>query len=190
MNKNLIQFNMDSGISIDENGDVKSLLKKENAYSLKEVLENENTLELLKKDLTEIKGKYSDTKKTINNIRICDIITIFGSALLALLLHFFLVSPLIITLIGALLFAGFGKTTSLMMFGSKIKNKKNLRKLNNRRHELENKIPYLERKIGKMKKEVGFSAIPKRKNQEIVIDDVKTQSKENGTIKVKVLKLN
>ncbi len=193
MNRNLIELNENQGITIDEYGNSTIVSKEQNNCSLKEILEKENQLELLNDDLDAANREYKETRSNLKLSRSSNIGTLLGTIFIALMCLNVPTVAIKSTLICCGGFALFTKSILSTVCGLTIFNKKRLKKLNHKIFELENKIPALEKELISIKEKMNYTTLStdssKKDYQELVLDNLYTQSKEKNTGKVRVLRL-
>lgn len=192
MNKSLIELEDNHGISIDECGSATVITKDKLDYNFEEILKKENKLELLNNNLCAAKREYNDTKNDLKWGRIFNILILTVTFLIGFTYSLvFAASIKMILICGG--FAGFSKLIATMISGLPIKNKKRLKKLNQKIIELENKIPTLEKELNKIKDQVNYIALSdissKNDYQELPFDNLKYTQDKKSKGKVKILKL-
>ena len=150
MNRNLVEYNDNHGVSIDEHGNITMITKDKTNYKFEEILQKENDLELLNADLEVANREYANRKFDLKLGKLSNVVVLLGTSLmvgLCLNTHTTIQGTLVIC--GG--FAGFSKLLSLSVSGLTIVNKKQIRALNHKIYELENKIPELEKEIKEIK---------------------------------------
>jgi peptidoglycan hydrolase CwlO-like protein len=192
MNRDLIEFNKNQGITIDEFGNPTIISKEHNNCSFEEILQKENELETLNNDLVAVNEEYADRKYKLKVGKWCDGVVLLTTLSLASMSYSSV--PISRTLIMCGGFAVFGKLLSLSVSGFSVINKKRIKELNCRIDELEDEIPRLEKELDNIKEKVKYTSFSndsqKDDYQELVFDNMPTQAEEKSVNKVKVLKIN
>ncbi len=191
MNRDLIEFNKNQGITIDEFGNPTIISKEHNNCSFEEILQKENELETLNNDLVAVNEEYADRKYKLKVGKWCDGVVLLTTLLMASMSYSSV--PISRTLIMCGGFAVFGKLLSSSVSGFSVINKKRIKELNYRIDELEDEIPKLEKELINIKEKVKYTTLSKDSqkddNQEFTIDNLYTQGEERNVNNVKVLKL-
>ncbi len=192
MNRDLIAFNENNGIVIDEVGNPTIISKEHDNCSLKEILERENTLETLNNDLASANNEHDIIK---NRIRLGK-----RSNIGILLLTLFMVgmclntsTPIQETFIICGGFTAFSKLLSVSVSGLGIINKKKIKELEREINELETEIVKQEKELSDVKEKAKYTTISntssKKDYQELTFDNMYAHNEEKYLGKVKVLKL-
>ena len=193
MNIDLIEFNKNHGITIDEDGNPTIISKEYDNCSLKEILENENELETLNNNLIAANSEYNNIKSKLKNgIWFSILILLMTSYMLVECLHSS--TPIHETLMICGGFAFFTKLLSVSSSGFIFINKKKIKGLIQIIHELETEIPRLEKELSNVKEKAKYATIAnvssENYHQELTFDNIYTQGEERNIVKVLKLTKN